>query len=516
MLQMIKCYVFTIFLCFVITVQAFAQQMPYPPDVATVLKRTRNKNELEKALQYFYKQGNTESINAINFLVANSPFHSSFNYFWANNEERKIPFDEKNYPNYLTAFRALDSMKTHVIGLHPVGTRYYDADTLTAAYLIDAVSRAIAAWKRVSPDLSFEDFCEFLLPYRTDVEPLQNWRKEYENRFSSISESVIKNGIDATVGTILETTSWFSFTADRVLSNDPLPRLGPLDMLFRKEGACYDMVNLQVYALRSQGIAAATDIIPFWATSTGSHYLSVIVRPNKKVVVYNTASNNFQYKKPPSEMITREPGKVLRTTFSAQKGAIAYWVEQDQIPFGVLRNPSYIDVTTEYWPVQDVTIPLLSTKKSSPYVFACVHNGGKWRPVWWGRKAENTVTFTNMSKGAVYMPMYYENQTLKAAGYPMAVGGQHTLLLQPDTLHVHNIQIKSQEQYLKYRDAKKYSLYYWNNKWVLLKTQTAGKMTEEMIFEKVPKNALLLLVPEYSQGKERPFIITDDGERVWF
>jgi hypothetical protein len=32
----------------------------------------------------------------------------------------------------------------------------------------------------------------------------------------------------------------------------------------------------------------------------------------------------------------------------------------------------------------------------------------------------------------------------------------------------------------------------------------------------VPANALLLLIPEYSQRKERPFIMLDNGERVWW
>jgi hypothetical protein len=37
-----------------------------------------------------------------------------------------------------------------------------------------------------------------------------------------------------------------------------------------------------------------------------------------------------------------------------------------------------------------------------------------------------------------------------------------------------------------------------------------------MTFVNVPDNALLLLVPQYSKRKERPFIITENGSRNWF
>lgn len=40
--------------------------------------------------------------------------------------------------------------------------------------------------------------------------------------------------------------------------------------------------------------------------------------------------------------------------------------------------------------------------------------------------------------------------------------------------------------------------------------------TTELVFENIPSDALLLLLPEYTQGKERPFIFTETGERQWF
>lgn len=54
------------------------QQTKYPFSVETVLaKAGNNRKELEKALDYFYKQGDSIKIKAIEFLVAHMDIHYS-------------------------------------------------------------------------------------------------------------------------------------------------------------------------------------------------------------------------------------------------------------------------------------------------------------------------------------------------------------------------------------------------------------------------------------------------------
>ena len=57
---------------------------------------------------------------------------------------------------------------------------------------------------------------------------------------------------------------------------------------------------------------------------------------------------------------------------------------------------------------------------------------------------------------------------------------------------------------------------YWDNTWKLLEVRTTGFGTHALTFNNVPRNALFLLIPEYSQGKERPFTINENGEREWW
>lgn len=46
--------------------------------------------------------------------------------------------------------------------------------------------------------------------------------------------------------------------------------------------------------------------------------------------------------------------------------------------------------------------------------------------------------------------------------------------------------------------------------------QNVSTAVSELKFEKVPKNALLLLVASDTKQLERPFTVGDDGGRTWY
>jgi hypothetical protein len=142
-------------------------------------------------------------------------------------------------------------------------------------------------------------------------------------------------------------------------------------------------------------------------------------------------------------------------------------------------------------------------------------NGGKWKPAWWGKAQKDSVTFTNLCKGAVFLAQIYENGKLIPVGYPVVSGYNKIVELKPETV-TRSITIKEQERYLKFRVGKTYKLMYYDKGWKTIAEQTAKEDTKELIFDNVPKNALLLLAPNYGEKKERPFVITDEGERLWW
>jgi len=214
--------------------------------------------------------------------------------------------------------------------------------------------------------------------------------------------------------------------------------------------------------------------------------------------------------------LAREPAKVIRITYGKQRETVASLEKTDNIPDGFMRSQNYVDITNEYWRTADVTCKLTKTQSRQKNVYACVFEAGGWKPTWWGRKKGGQVTFTKMAEGTVILPVFYKSGSLIPAAYPQIVGQQMQQELNPNYKMRRDLVIKGQDKYLIFRPGSKYVLFYWDKAWKNAGEKTAVKGSNEIVFQKVPTNALYLLRPEYSQGRERPFIINQKGDRYWY
>lgn len=473
-------------------------------------KAGKNSDELIKTLDYFKKGSDPLKYEAAGFLIANMDIHSSNNYYWANESEQDIKFDQFSFADFDQAVKKMKEIQESQF-ISAVRVTTPDLEFVKSAFLIDNIEQAFAKWGS-SPykNIPFKDFLEFILPYRASVEPVQNWRNKYGEQFKWISDSArtvpFKTLISYVAAGYKHT---FSFGSEPSLPNEPSHRLGALELLSRRTGACDDISGLTAFELRSQGIPAACDFISFWGTTSGMHFTNTAFDLNMKPTYFDVTRTEI------FEALHREPAKVIRTTYSKQKDALATLEKEENIPLGFLRKLNYIDVTDEYWETANLSCPLVNENKNK-IVYASVFNSGDWQPTWWGRQVKHNVTFSKLAKGVVYLPCYYENDALVPAGYPKVLGFKNEVVLKPEFSQKRTVVIKEQEKYLKFRPGKQYDLYYWDNEWKLLATQTSGDASTELAFENAPSSCLFRLIPEYSQGKERPFIILEDGTRVWF
>ena len=265
-------------------------QFKYPREVETALQQTKNKAELEKALQYFYKTGNPQKIESINFLIANMPIHQSYNYYWADESGKRVYYNELNYKTFKEAVDAFETLKKQSGKLHPVPYSYKDIDSITAKLLIEDVELALSAVNNskipnlVNGGRLTKDFLEYILPYRASVEPLENWRKIYTNKFSNLF-----NTLTSTEQLIFNfsknITSWFSNSRDIAERREPLPRLSALQLLMRQNSTCDDISSLATFIARSQGLASTVDFVPAWGTSSGLHFSNYMLIPRSQIII---------------------------------------------------------------------------------------------------------------------------------------------------------------------------------------------------------------------------------------
>lgn len=489
----------------------FFAQAQYPASVEAVLKKAgKNRIELEKAIQHCNKSGDSLKLKAIYFLIANMDIHSSSDYYWEDVAGKKIAYNELDYPDFEQAKTAFDTIKEKNPGLKPKPIIYKDIETITGNYLIENLERAFAAWRNSAiKTTSFDDFCEYILPYRVSVEPLQDWRTAYTEKFKWINEQIPSKGFKSVLYYVKDDyDSWFTNNW-KEKRNEPLPRLGSLHLLFRKQGACSDMASLSVFVMRSQGIAAAVNIIPFWATATEGHYTNTFFNENRQALNCDYGTKDFR------KNLVREPAKVIRLTYSKNPQTLVSFEDLKNIPRGFLQQQNYIDVTSEFWNTTDVKCALYPAKTQPKIVYATTFNGLSWRPFWWGKVVKNETVFTSLCKGTVIIPQYYSNGKLIPAGAPVVIGNTTTKTFLADLTQTSQVIIAEKEKYLKFKLGISYQLFYWDNGWKTLGKQTVNEPITEMKFEKVPKNALLLFLASDSRGLERPFIM-ENGERIWF
>ena len=492
------------------TLNSYAQ---YPDAVEQNLKKAgKNRSELEKAIMHCQKTGNLLKLKAIYFLIGNMDIHSTSDYYWTTKEGNKIDYSELNYPDFDQASKAFETIKTQNPGLRPQTVIYKDLETIKGDFIIDNLEKAFTAWQsNVGKESSFDTFCEYILPYRISVEPLQDWRSNYALKYNWVDEKIKSFGVEPSLDYVKdEIDTWYTNTWGTGGRTEPLPRLGAMQLLLRKQGLCEDLADLGVFAMRSLGIPATVNAIPYWATATGGHFTNTFFGNIEKPISYDFGTKVYTKK------LNREPAKVLRYTYSKQAETLASIEEAINIPKGFLREQNYIDVTNEYWSTTDVKCTLLPNPENPKTAYIATFNGLSWKTFWWGKIKENNIQFSQVCKGTVILPQYYSHEKMIPAAAPVLVGETEIRVLNPDFKQLQNVTISSAAGYLLLKPNTTYKLFYWNNNWKLINTKVATESTQNLIYEKVPKNALLLLLSSDSKGFERPFVVDEKGERTWY
>jgi Transglutaminase-like superfamily. len=417
----------------------------YPANVQNVLQKAgKNRPELEKVLKHY--RNDSLKYKAACFLIGNMDIHTAQSHYWADSINREVKFDELSYPNYETAVKSFNATAAKT-KLHPVPVKVPDVESVTAKYLIRNIDQAFEIrqkpWAR---NLSFSQFCDYLLSYRVLNEPHGEWRNSFRKVFSSYTSPLATKNA-RTVCTVLSDSlrKWFTNTYNVHQKNVEPGRLSPQQLLFRRQGMCEDMADWGSYILRSIGIASTVDFTPAWATSTGSHFWNVAFSESGTPIPFFMGDDS------PNEFyMVREPSKVLRVTYSNQPSSLAATVGEEEIPEGFLRNRNYIDVTRDYWKVAHLKVALDSVDLSQKNAYISVFNGLNWRSVWWSRVEEGNADFSDMSCGVVYLPMYYKNRSLSPAADPVILRPDSSVqVLHPDVYRLRTVRIEQQDKYLK-------------------------------------------------------------------
>ncbi|WP_304708779.1 hypothetical protein [uncultured Rikenella sp.] len=354
----------------------------------------KNRVELEKVLRYYQAPEDSQKLQAAYFLIANMP---GKNTVTALNHDRyrrllaelgALTIDQKTD-------QQLDVIRIRIDSISSASPASYivrpDLETVSADYLIHNINESFAAWEKTPwhKRYSFEDFCEWVLPYREGNEDLEDWRA-LAMTLERPGEDMLQN-IDSILkwGVVLINNSGQSYSAG--ILHYPLP-LTLSDMKTVGVGACGTLTQYAAKVFRSRGIPAGMDFIPAWGNRSSTHAWNSIILPEGK-------SEGIGYQKRGILVVKDKIPKIYRKRFSLLRSDALYrFREVEDIP-DFFSGYDMEDVTTQYnMQVADVKIEGL--KSPGRLIWLSCFNNTSWVPVAYAEKQKGCAEFRNLGCGA--------------------------------------------------------------------------------------------------------------------
>ena len=401
----------------------------YPPkEVRIVLDAAgNNRTELEKVIDHYKTNGDKEKLKAAYFLIGNMDnkytlggedlrkYDPIFDFFKGLNEKKlsvssSSVWVKSKWDSLLAVVGPLNKSDKKIIP---------DFTVIKAENLINNIDLAFAI-RDSTPwghKISFDQFCEQLLSYRFNHEPLENWRSYYRDKYRAMRDTLRKDSIYPLAAKIHKLTP-------RVRSSARFLQY-PFDfwvdqMEASMMGTCVQIATYKAQLMRSAGIPTAIDFTLNWGDQGGGHTWNTIFPENGKPVHYEGTAMEL------GQDLVYKVTKVYRKIFGRQE--TNFHGHEKEIPQAVM-NDHMIDVTPEYTKTVNIDVPLkYKPANKMRYAVICSHNNKVWVPQDWGEIRNNEAHFRYMGMGNIYNVMYYEEGTLNSASDPFVLNERGELV----------------------------------------------------------------------------------------
>ena len=294
-------------------------------------------------------------------------------------------------------------------------------DALTPELMISQIDFAHNVWK-TSPfakDLTFDEYKEAILPFVC----INNYGELHDlNYYHGAISLLSKIG---TLQTLSERVAYYAkiiqYLRD-INASIGKKSFGGLMSMYSRDEDCLSIVHYACMIMRSFGMPVAVDHVAGYRELTGRHYFCSL---------YNTKLKTWQGFNPEGSL----PGdsaflgaptlNIYRDMFEAQKDA-PYFVrgKGEFVPIH-LASPCLRDVTEQYSPVTQITLPFnLSTNNKLAYLaaFDCRGNNGLVASTW-GMidQRHHSVTFKKVLPNTLFFPICYNGEESVCFGKPFYV-----------------------------------------------------------------------------------------------
>jgi len=406
---------------------------PYKNKVNEILENAgSNRVELEKVINHYKTTGEKEKLKAAYFLIGNMEHkygrYGDFpKYYFPVFKSLHILYDNKTDQDTINKIikHQWDSIEK-VVG--PITYENYkpyrDFNVITANYLFENIEFAFKAWKEKpwAKHLSFNQFCEFILPYRVYDEPLQLYRKYFYNSFNWLENSLKNKSDPIEACLVLNKYLAKRFVFCSKLDRCPMP--GVNDMYDLNGGICEHRYYLLATIMRSVGIPVGIENTPQRNDEAGGHSWMVLIDSKGTSRFFNGGEPDVTFPDTLYDPIGKGyTTKVYRSTYSEQRNLLPYKIPPIDIP-DYFKNSNIKDVTSEYQFTQTTVKFDLTIKPTDEikYAFLCCF-GYSYQiiPVAYTKPFWNSAKFKHAGTNCAYFPAYYSDNSYIIAGNPVYI-----------------------------------------------------------------------------------------------
>lgn len=480
-----------------------------PTKVQQVISEVGNEEEWNKVIRHYKLTGEKEKLKAFYFLMG----HINYQQHWRGEGidnydqvfEEMVQTSESQKEWLSDIFDSLVIARDIRLPGETIPVRDYSI--LKAENLINHIDAAFRAWEQPwAKELTFEAFCEYILPYKLLQETPENWMSDVQEKFSHL---------------VLDTEDMYEAC---LVINDELKKQFKIrtvptysDLSFSqlhriKSGKCHQAAQYTAYVMRSFGIPITVDY-GYWGNMNGVHEWNALIYNGKPIPFVGSESDPGKTKV--DLALQRKRSKIFRHTYNIQKQELQYEAySMEEIP-EQFRSYHILDVTAEYIPVSDIAVQL-EQKTENQYLYLCTFNRQEWSPVYWGKVGVDNVVFKNMGRGILYLPMRYNSPYMEAISNPIILhqDGKIEHIEYSSSAHIAVDITKKSPRGPSIIQGTQYELLYWDNIWVSVGEKIATE-NNKITFEGIPQGALLWIRSMDKSYQERPFLYKH-GEQIWY
>lgn len=408
---------------------------------------------------YAEKKADSLKLRAARYLLKNLPYHYGVANRLVDSAGRHVThLDAWAYDSDVAFRKMLDSMKYKFVRGEPLP----DVQALTADYLIENIDLAFEAWKKPwARHLSFDEFCEYILPYRSQNEPLTSWRKYFYDHYMPLLEDSVKN-----TSSTLEVTKYMvrllqqKVTYSTMLSYEDYP--DPFEVERMRFCHCNTIAHYGLLAMRAVGIPVGM-ITMNWRFGNNSHTTNILW-PNDTAAWYKFAIyDEFQQMGMPKDSMASY--KTWRYTFAPNPMIMDIRSHsQEELPSFLFGNVLREDFTAIHCVTRDLTLEVPPGWEACHSLYLCRFVDWDWKPVVWGSVKDGKVTFHDATIRQMYRLGRYDNGQTTTTGEIFVLRGDGQVDVKTDAGPVESVDVvylcDPQERVLK----RHFTTYYWTRR----------------------------------------------------